>query len=56
VERSTEANAEPRKARPLLPITVKNSPLFFAVWAVGVTPKRKKLLTKGKGRKNIAEK
>jgi len=38
VERSTEANAEPRKARPPTPITVKNS-YFFRLWVWGVTPK-----------------
>jgi len=35
VERSTEANAEPRKARPPLPRSVKNSWLFFTLLGSG---------------------
>jgi len=41
VERSTEANAEPRKARPPLPQTVKNHS-FFAVWGSGGNAQIKK--------------
>jgi len=41
VERSTEANAEPRKARPPPTITVKNY-LFFAVMVGGGNAQIKK--------------
>jgi len=45
VERSTVANAEPRKARPLLPKTVKNYS-FFAVLGSRGNAQIKKIIKK----------
>jgi len=45
VERSTAANAEPRKARPLLPITAKNYSFFAVMGSRGNAQIKKKTST-----------